>query len=514
MLHPFCVLLAVLLLSAGALDAQSVDTIRANPNAVTLRKLWQVGGTTADERVGAGYGPLGDIFHTGTSAWAVYSNGLRECAIYVYDTATRTVQRRQTLHDYGAVSSNPLRPPVVGNFFGNDSLIVMIQHRQDKFHFFNIRDSLLDTVPQFILAGVLMEPPIEFQVGGQTAADLDGDGADELILVMGIAGHPYSELWIYRGGPAFSVDTPAVIVELNSGSAYPLLITDANGDHKPDIIVLGAKIAVYLVDSTLWSWSSDHAADAVKSFPGSPSSIGLADCDGDSVADLCSAIGPDRIALFRSRTGKSWLTRSFDSTDIDNLYTRPNFAAPLTIGPISDSSRRYGTMMFVSGGSHLIFSGGVNGPDAQWDAVGGGSLWTLPALDCDGDGWSDYITGDGFGGPGFCAIYCGGPEIPRDPTVGVRWVPVTGERHTQAVAVWPNPARDLVHIAWRGDLRRFPRQFRIHDAGGSLVASGSVDAGAAEAIWDCSARPDGRYILTLFDANGAVLAATPILIQQ
>jgi len=508
MLRPSSVLIAVLLLSAGALDAQSVDTIRANPNAVTLRQFWRVDGTAGEQVVGAGYGPLGDVFHTGASAWAVMANGLRECAIYSYDTATKTVQLRQIIRDHIASTVTPLSPvPIVGNFFGNDSLLVMLDHRPSIHHFFAIGDSLIDTVPRFVLTVSIIDAKV---------ADLDNDGADDLILLGATSQANF--LWVYRGGPEFNVATPTISVQTKALGQY-LFVADVNADHRLDIVGVGSNLEVYLGDSTLWSWTLDHPADNLRPFPGPlPTAIynvGMTDCDGDSIPDISLAPSPNHIWLFRSRTGKSWATRSFDSTDVDNIYTRPNFAAPLNIGPLSDSTGRYGTMALISGGSHLIFSGGVNGPDARWDAVGGGSPWTKPALDCDGDGWGDYMTGAGISASGgYCTIYAGGPEIPRDPTVGVRWVPVTGERHTQAIAIWPNPAHDLVRIAWRGDLRRFPREFRVHDAAGALVATGSVDAGTAEALWDCSARPDGHYTLTLLDASGTVLATSPLLIHH
>jgi hypothetical protein len=60
---------------------------------------------------------------------------------------------------------------------------------------------------------------------------------------------------------------------------------------------------------------------------------------------------------------------------------------------------------------------------------------------------------------GSAAIYAGGPDIPRDPSLDVQTLAV--ETRSNAISMWPNPAATELHIAWRGDLKRTPRGYRI-----------------------------------------------------
>jgi hypothetical protein len=51
--------------------------------------------------------------------------------------------------------------------------------------------------------------------------------------------------------------------------------------------------------------------------------------------------------------------------------------------------------------------------------------------------------------------------------------------HRDAITIRPNPATDVVHIAWRGDLSRTPARFEVYDLLGRLVAQGEAAAGRA-----------------------------------
>jgi hypothetical protein len=82
------------------------------------------------------------------------------------------------------------------------------------------------------------------------------------------------------------------------------------------------------------------------------------------------------------------------------------------------------------------------------------------------------------------------------------------ERKSNALSLWPNPVREELNIAWRGDLKQMLRRFEIHDMLGRLVASGSVPEGDGAALWRCAGQPAGAYLLSVFDATGQMLATT------
>ena len=95
------------------------------------------------------------------------------------------------------------------------------------------------------------------------------------------------------------------------------------------------------------------------------------------------------------------------------------------------------------------------------------------------------------------------------PASAIRDIALEG--HRAALTVWPLPAHDVVHIAWRGDLRRMPARYRVHDLLGRPVATGEVAPMRGELVWDCSALPPGAYLVALLDAHGATIATVRIV---
>ena len=131
-------------------------------------------------------------------------------------------------------------------------------------------------------------------------------------------------------------------------------------------------------------------------------------------------------------------------------------------------------------------------------------------MDCTGDGWDDLMAGSisypaGNSDDGIVMMFAGGPYIPNDdPTVGVRHVAL--ENKTTALSIWPNPVREQLNIAWRGDLVQMPRHFKVHDMRGELIASGSVPDGDGAAVWQCAATAAGAYLLSMFDTQENLLS--------
>ncbi|MEP7220983.1 MAG: T9SS type A sorting domain-containing protein, partial [Bacteroidota bacterium] len=168
--------------------------------------------------------------------------------------------------------------------------------------------------------------------------------------------------------------------------------------------------------------------------------------------------------------------------------------------------------------------GGPNGPDASYDAYYGGAydgpvsgdnaVGDITRLgDINGDGWSDFLTYNyqyKFNG-GIAIVVGGGPDIPRDPSLGVE--AIAGEGHASAISIWPMPARDELHIAWRSDLTKMPSRFVVYDLLGREVANGSVESWRGEALWNCSTVSPGVYVLSIMDASGNLLHSVQVIRQ-
>ena len=177
------------------------------------------------------------------------------------------------------------------------------------------------------------------------------------------------------------------------------------------------------------------------------------------------------------------------------------------------------------GGAMLIaLNGDTSEPiDGKYDAYYASSLDSLsagtvfgyggPAGDVNGDGWSDYLTAQPKwpgNDAGIAMILAGGPYIPRDDnTTSVQDIPAEGKH--DALAVWPNPVREVLNIAWRGDLQRMPRRFAVHSIAGERVAGGAVEPSVGAAVWHCDGVASGSYVLTAYDAHDRVIATTTII---
>jgi hypothetical protein len=248
--------------------------------------------------------------------------------------------------------------------------------------------------------------------------------------------------------------------------------------------------------------------------------LSLLDADGDRRADFLWYDG----YMHLSSSGKNPRTRAYDRLDADRHFVgRGSLTA--VFGPLNDSANRYdmfGLNSAMADGAELIFSGGLGGPNARYDAwytcaadglpSGDPFRVRMPAGDVDDNGWRDYITGsDQFGGKaGIALVLGGGAYIPRDsmPASAIRDIAIDG--HHDAITIWPNPADDIVHIAMRGDLSRTPVRFTVHDLLGRLVARGEAAAMRGEVDWNCVDHPAGIYMLSIYDASGLVIHTVPL----
>ena len=129
-------------------------------------------------------------------------------------------------------------------------------------------------------------PTGRITMGSPRLADLDGDGAAEIILgTMGFVGNPYA------GGALHALDLdgaplPGFPIEIGSPIVAPPAIGDIDGDGAPEIVATSWGF--------LWAWDADGSE-----VPGFPISTGvlsgippaLADLTGDGALEIIAAHG-------------------------------------------------------------------------------------------------------------------------------------------------------------------------------------------------------------------------------
>jgi hypothetical protein len=541
--------LALLLLATPAALAQPADTIVQNPKAVKLHKIWMVRGSTlGGDAVGDGAGGLGDIFGTGYGAWAVAFGKAAQVRIYAGGPDTLSTTAVRIFDSAGFVGGHP----VVGDFWGNGHKVVGIYHGRLEgptalSHYWlslyrTDSNRLADTPAVVWDAWTTVDGNAKLFPEDILAADLDGDGADEMMVissgsVRGTTNSDRGEVWIYRGGAQFQVDSPSVIIrddeEHDVASYYGAVIANFDDTTHPTLLIGGRygttqKLKFFWsTDDPISSWSQpDRVLELTAGYPSIGSRLVTLDCDGDARSDLLLG----GISLFRSSSGRNFRTRLFTIGDADQMFRRSGNIIQTQVGSLNDSRGRYQMAAVITDdasgarfGELFAFSGGMQGPDHAYDAhydgvfdgLIEGSVFGIvaPLDDVNGDGWSDLLTSSASwydGNQGIALILAGGPYIPRDSvSLGVHDVAIAGR--SNGMSLWPNPVHEELNIAWRGDLKQMPTRFEVHDMSGRLVAVGDVEPWHGAALWCAAGVPGGAYMLSVFDGGGELIATAMIV---
>jgi hypothetical protein len=521
-----------LVLLAHPLFAQG-DTISRNPKCVQLRTIWKLEGEVPHAQVGNSFGSVGDVNGDGLGDFAVLSAIPFQWRVFYGSSDTISTSPVWTFD-----SASMDYPPIVGDFYGTGHNVVGFTVRRaigptqtpyNFLHLFRTDSSYLAAEPSIVWPMVSWQDTTQRAFGDDfIAADLDEDGDDELIYaarsVTGQGSH--GRIWIYNGGPDFQMDTPDVVINdpLPDNDFYRLHVGDIDGNGRVDLMSVKSQNE-FVIWAFYWGkngWPTagrqpDRSVDkgVRQTFDGSTSPH-LADVDGDNIMDIVVYVA----RIWRSGSGKDPHTRSWTNADAD-IYLR---SAGGTFGPGGRpgylNSKQYEMVATAWAPGKVYFSGGPNGPDRDYDAIFypgnaglDGPVGEARRLgDVNGDGWDDAITGEGlypdrWWESGITMIIAGGPYIPNDePTVSVQEVAL--ENHTDALSLWPNPVREKLNIAWRGDLARMPRRFEIRNMLGQLVTQGTVPDGDGAALWNCREQPAGPYLLSVYSDNDVLVATT------
>jgi hypothetical protein len=527
---PAFLLGAWLCMLSSMVEAQTVTTITANPKAQRLHEIWRVRGTATQASVGEGANGVGDINGDSINDFAVrfpYDGGWK--LFYGKAPTPSTTPAWQAL-SYG------VRPDIIvsGDFWGTGHRAVGITRDTCnpnngvclfRLALFRSESNQLDSTPSAVL-----DSKQQFCLRDAIAADLDGDGIDELILSRAC---DYPEIWIYRGGPNFQVDSPSVVIRDTQRVGIDQFFRIAAGDFDHDgfiDLITGThrrnapqQITFFFGSpGSPWNWSHPDRTISLDSttHPQVALDLGWLDCDGDRALDIILSASSGTYFLFRTHnTWKSPRTRPFTFDDADFVFSMPGLGAPVALPTLNDSTHRFqmiGLLGLLNGKPTMVaISGGPDGPNGSYEAFFDNDLGNVFGIvrdlgDVSGDGWPDLLCANSSWyafNQGIALIVSGGPYIPRDSaTSSVRDIEL--ESHVNALSVWPMPARDVLNIAWRGDLKQMPHRFEVHDMAGRLVAEGEVDASAGSAVWRCGDAPAGAYLLSVFDHDDRLITTT------
>ncbi|MBL7989571.1 MAG: hypothetical protein JNJ94_16025 [Chlorobi bacterium] len=550
--------LFLLAVASSTVVAQSSDTIVPNPQAAQLRKVWEVTGRPLKyDEVGYGAARLPDLTGDSINEFAVYKGSTSQWFIYAGGHSPLDLQ---PIHVFDSVTESPSIG--VGDFFGTGHPCLAFSHYFDSTGSDSIRrfpyqlwiyrtDSGVHSTPAMILDPRTIDPTLMVGIRGIEGVDVDNDSIDDLVLrVDGSSrnGKPWQdsgEVWIYKGGKEFQVEQPSVQIRsigtMEQGT-HNVSFIHLDGDQKLDMVIGarqagGARLKFYFSDdNSPYSWANRPPDREISLYPAtnlylSHRFIPL-DLDGDHRADFVGKVyattgPPPAIYLFLSGSGKDYRTRPFTLDDADQvLPTRTDAYLWRAAGYLNDSSRRFEMLPLVDqlgdGDGMMLLSGGNHGPNRTYDAyyfsptdgIIGRAMG--PLGDVTGDAWPDMITGDerwgAFVDQGIAMVLAGGPYIPTDdPTTDVQEVPIA--QRSGGLFLWPNPVRERLNIAWRGDLRPMPERFELYDTQGRYCAGGNVDPAIGSAMWERGETASGTYFLRVMDAAAKVIAVAQVCVE-
>ncbi|MDB5036003.1 MAG: hypothetical protein JWQ98_3244 [Chlorobi bacterium] len=241
-------LLCLAAIIPGAGVARGQGTITANPGAEVFHGPWRDDGYSDPRAMPAEYrflgapGSLGDINNDGLDDFGihVFPDGAWE--LHLGDT-TNHFHGLRIACGFPGYGNGPIAPdhPVVGDFWGTGRRAVAFGGYQGQdplsryqLAIYRTDSGALAPCPTLLLDPVrTMTPSTDLTLTTIVTGDLDGNGADELVVVSssvrrnGIDDGP--EIWIYRGGPDFQVDRPSLIIRTPCTAAG---MADLDGDHR------------------------------------------------------------------------------------------------------------------------------------------------------------------------------------------------------------------------------------------------------------------------------------------
>jgi hypothetical protein len=235
-----------------------------------------------------------------------------------------------------------------------------------------------------------------FAVGGSpvsvVVADLDGDGVTDLVTAnqsSDDAGN--ASVLLGNGDGTFQA---AVSFEAGKGPSS-VAVADLDGDSFPDIVTANR----YSDDVSVLLGNGDGSFQVAASFAAgySPNSVAVADLDGDSVPDLVTADGSDVNVLLGNGDGSFQAPVSFAAGDGAASVA----VADLDGDGVPDlvTANRYGSDDF--GDVSVLLGNGDGSFQAAVSFAAGAFPFFVTVADLDGDSVPDLVTANsGLDSPG------------------------------------------------------------------------------------------------------------------
>jgi len=400
---------------------------------------------------------------------------------------------------------------------------------------------------------IAFDAKVEFSIGAQTplisTADVDGDGKIDIVATTSMGDRIVVLKNLSTSGfIAFSTPVEQIF---GSGYSSDFTIGDADGDGKPDLIVIGGAGANQVTVFRNASINGTISFIQQSSYPTSmqPQSIAFGDFDGDSKPDL---------AISNFNYNKITVYKNTSSTGLISFLSQPDIVMPNALGNISAADFDGDGKLDIAVANHLYNNISIlknisnNGSFAfanPIDLATGDNPYNFSIGDVDDDGKPDiafanilsntvsvvknissgtniafatkvdYATERGPTSVEICDFDLDNKPDLAASVFNANKITIFSNSHSivtglpnisfgsSGYKVYPNPTNRFLHISSSNTLKK--TSVSITDLNGRVVLLDKIFTGSSTTL-DLSSYANGPYIITLTDLISKIKTETII----
>ena len=269
--------------------------------------------------------------------------------------------------------------------------------------------------------------------GGSFVAlgDLNSDGKLDIV----VANRGSDTVSVFLNTTTAGATTPTLAPRFDFATGMlpsSVAIADLNGDGEPDLVVpsLASSMAVFLSTTSAGATTPSFASPQTFTTGSMPDDVAIADLDGDHVPDIVVADDDQRVTLFHNSTAAGAMIASLTANDVAAPGITGASGGGVAIGDLNGDGMLDIAATLPHPVDLLRNTGGTFSADSQIAFTSSSSACAVALADVNADGMLDAVISDSMGGTASVWVNLTGADgIPRFPgglELGIGASPTTG----------------------------------------------------------------------------------------